>query len=297
METQLQARFGRPTIGGPNIKITGLPYCGEDNIFSGIVEHCCQNLSVSELTKVISQLEGKLSAGWTDDVLSGHRKLFEEVTGVLADRRTKKQLIKHPLQVLPKKRLPGSLGPSYHFRFYDAQSKSKRTVDVTIGADEYLAQSFAEFTTKELMQAVWWLERDYQFSSGVVPAREHRSYGLLQQVKQTGLSSLLRREILKRTGKEPAFLPGIKANFGRSSTSHEIWVEGLPEAMTDRSYRGKFRLYNGLVDHCAEKISLDVLYQICWELQEHLAGQKPEDVPLSYLTIYEELRDVIKIRA
>lgn len=278
-------------FSGISIGISGLPDMRNktEHIYDSIVEHCSKDLSVNDLREVVRQINEQTATLDPDDIPPSHLAILRETKEVLRKREGKSQKFSAPVST----QLSMSWGNSTPT--IDILGLSgKKTNDRDYVFPTLVEHCSEDLSTNELRQVVWDLEM--QLADVALSGKQNPAYAaLLKKAKESGMIEHLKTVILNRTGNKPKFSATMRTKIERKSAGG-----GLTISVVDlrKNYYGgnEMCIFNTIVEYCSKDFSVDELRQILWSLEREFSHRDPDDIPLSYAEIINEIRTVIRKR-
>lgn len=274
-------------ITGPSITISGLADMRDktDSIYESIVEHCCRDLSVNELRVIVRETTAQLTALDTDDIPLSYTAIASEVEVVLRKREGKSQRFSHPVSAKLFKHLADSEPAIGVFGLSGKRGKDPYHIFPTL-----VEHCSKDLSTNELRQVV--LDLELQATSS--EKRADPAYAaLLNRARESELIDQLKAVIRNRTGNEPKFSTTMRVKIERQPAGGPtISITGL---RSNPTIGGNY-IFTSIVELCCENFSLDELRQILWGLEREFSFHNPDDIPLSYAEMLDEIRAIIRKR-
>ena len=79
----------------------------------------------------------------------------------------------------------------------------------------------------------------------------------------------------------------MKANLVRNTRSSQCYIE------VEFSNKDKDELFYGIVEHCAESLSINELKIVYAECNKQILAMNPDDIPLNFKEMLKELQQTI----
>lgn len=277
-------------ITGPSITIEGLADMRDktDSIYESIVEHCCRDLSVNELRVIVRETTAQLTALDTDDIPLSYTAIASEVEVVLRKREGKSQRFSHPVSAKLFKHLADNEPAIEVFGLSGKRTKEPNHIFPTL-----VEHCSKDLSTNELRQVV--LDLELQLATSSEKPADPAYAALLSRARESELIDQLKAVIRNRTGNEPKFSTTMRVKIERQSAGGPtISITGLRSNPTIGG--NTMHIFTSIVEHCSKDFSLDELRQILWGLEREFSFRNPDDIPLSYAEMLDEIRAIIRKR-